>query len=174
MSQVYLVRTNQKVNFARIQLDMLEDAHQENGWDKHAKIESLHESTLFLMASALDAYYKEIAEKYRFNPSKVTTFSDLEKMVDDSVQESPEVQEIKQLMMLENSWLNKLMLAYASCWKAVDGEVVAPKLSSVSEIHVVQINPDHQQDGNLLVELRGWLNDIRRLLEAQRSSLQEW
>ena len=173
MSQVYLVRTNQKVNFSRIQLDMLEDAHDENGWDKHAKIEALHESILFLMASALDAYYKEIAEKYRFNPAAVKAFDDLEQMVEASVQESPEVQEIRQLLSIEGSWLNRLMSAYQACWRAADG-VVEPKSMSVSEIHVVQINPDHKQDKDLLIELKGWLNEIRRLLEAQRSSFQEW
>lgn len=77
MSNVYLVRTNQKVNFARIHLDALAASHESNGWSKHAEIESYNESVLFHLASAYGAFLREVAEKYRFVPEQVAGIHDL-------------------------------------------------------------------------------------------------
>jgi len=181
MSQVYLVRTNQKLNFARIHVDALQAAQLSNSWDQHAMIESYHESALFLMASAYSAFLKELAEKYRFNPDAVTDLVDLQRLLDKSVQESPELIELLALESNAQSWLSKMLSAYQGCWSASDrfshsaqAKGAVKTASSLSEIHVVQINPDHADDADMLVQYRAWLTDFRALLERLRTSMQEW
>ena len=181
MSQVYLVRTNQKLNFARIHIDALQAAQSSNSWDQHAMIDSYDESVLFLMASAYQAFLREIAEKYRFNPDAIEALSDLQGLLDASVQESPEVTELSVLESNKHSWLALMLSAYRGCWKAADktgpsakAKVGADLSPSLSEIHIVQINPDHAEDADILTEYRSWLSEFRALLERLRSGMQEW
>lgn len=174
MSNVYLVRTNQKVNFARIHLDALAASHESNGWSKHAEIESYNESVLFHLASAYGAFLREVAEKYRFVPEQVSHVSDLVALLESSGQESPEVSELAQLEQDETSWLHKMLAAYSACWKAIDKQGVANERVSLSEIHVVQINPNHAEDKDILAEYRQWLDLFRQLLERLRAGMQEW
>jgi hypothetical protein len=39
---------------------------------------------------------------------------------------------------------------------------------------VVQINPDHAQDADLLAEYRDWFAELNRLIERLRAGMQEW
>ncbi len=175
MSNIYLVRTNQKINFARIHMDALAAAHSSTGWSKHAVIESYNESVLFHLASAYSAFLREVAEKYRFKPSEVNCLEDLEAMFEASGQESPERSELNLLEQNSNSWLHKMQAAYYACWQASDKLQEAPKAnSSVSEIHVIQINPDHSEDADILAEYQSWLDSFRSLVERLRSDMQEW
>ncbi len=176
MSNIYLVRTNQKINFARIHMDALAAAHSSTGWSKHAVIESYNESVLFHLASAYGSFLREVAEKYRFNPNEVSCLDDLEAMFEASGQESPERTELNALEQNHQSWLHKMQAAYYACWKAEDSKVEGgPKASSsVSEIHVVQINPNHAEDADILAEYQSWLNNFRALVERLRADMQEW
>ncbi|SIS58489.1 DUF6586 family protein [Neptunomonas antarctica] len=175
MSNIYLVRTNQKINFARIHLDALTEAQGSTGWSKHAMIESYNESVLFHLASAYSSFLREVAEKYRFATNVIDSLADLESLLDASGQESPERSELAALEQNDASWLHKMLAAYHACWQAADNHsVVASDQVSVSEIHVLQINPDHAEDGDILAEYRHWLNEFRSLVERLRSDMQEW
>jgi hypothetical protein len=175
MSNVYLVRTNQKINFARIHMDALAEAHESTGWSKHAEIESYNESVLFHLASAYGAFLREVAEKYRFDPALVAGLSDLERLLEGSGQESPELSELNALEKNEASWLHKMLAAYNACWKAADNQTAtANDKVSISEIHVIQINPNHAEDKDILAEYKGWLNEFRALVERLRADMQEW
>ncbi|MGY8869824.1 MAG: DUF6586 family protein [Pseudomonadales bacterium] len=175
MSNVYLVRTNQKINFARIHLDALTVAQDSTKWSKHNEIESYNESILFHLASAYGSFLREVAEKYSFDTSKVNALSDLEAMFEASGQESPERLELVSLEQREVSWLHKMLAAYGACWKALDNHSkAASDKVSVSEIHVVQINPNHAEDSDILAEYKQWLNEFRSLVERLRSDMQEW
>lgn len=175
MSNTYLARTNQKLGFVRVHLEELEKAHSSTSWDKHAEIESYNESILFHMASAYGAFLREIAEKYRFEPEQVSSIKDLDAMFEASGQESPERIELDSLEADETSWLHKLLAAYAACWKAMDHATeVANDKVSISEIHVVQINPNHAEDKDILAEYKQWLNEFRSLVERLRADMLEW
>jgi hypothetical protein len=64
--------------------------------------------------------------------------------------------------------------AYQGCWRAVEKtELNRPHLSH-SEIHVMQVNPDHTEDAVVAVQLETWLNAFRRLLDRLREGMREW
>lgn len=175
MSNIYLVRTNQKINFARIHVDALTVAQDSTKWSKHNEIESYNESILFHLASGYASFLREVAEKYSFDTSKVNTLADLETLLEASGQESPERSELSNLEQSEVSWLHKMLAAYNACWKALDNHsTVASDTVSISEIHVVQINPNHAEDSDILAEYKLWLNEFRSLVERLRSDMQEW
>ncbi|WP_136681237.1 DUF6586 family protein [Neptunomonas sp. XY-337] len=174
MSDLYLARTNQKLHFVRLHLEALERAHQSTGWSQHAEVESYNESVLFHLASAYGAFLREIAEKYRFSPAAVNTIADLEAQFEASGQESPERAELHNLEANESSWLHKMLAAYDACWLASDERKAASDTVSVSEIHVMQINPDHAEDSDILAEYRRWFGEFQGLVERLRAGMQEW
>ncbi|WP_409526250.1 DUF6586 family protein [Nitrincola sp. MINF-07-Sa-05] len=175
MSDVYLIRTNQKLNFARLHLDALKAAHDSTSWSKHALIESFQESILFHLSTAYLAFMREIAERYSFDSASVRTLQDLRQCFEQSGQESPEVLELESLQEREDSWLCQMQAAYAACWQATN--LKADRMESAqshSEIQVMQINPDHAEDSEVMAEYQSWLSALRDMVERQRSGMQEW
>jgi len=174
MSGVYLTRTNQKLNFIRIHLDALKAAQESTGWSKHALIDSYNESVLFHMVSAYSSLLREIAEQYRFDANRVSKLSQLTEQMEAQGLEAPEVKELQQLHDDTDSWLHHLLAAYKGCWRAEDHSQSAAQAESVSEIHVMQINPDHAEDADILREYQSWFNQFKMLVERLRTGMQEW
>lgn len=174
MSDVYAVRTNQKLNFARLHIKALVQAQEASQWSKHARIESYHESILFFMASGYASLLREIAENYALNVEAITRFSDLQEQLEQTGQESPEAVELEQLEKNEQAWLCKMLSAYDACWSASNGSTQQVGEVSLSEIHVLQINPDHAEDQDMLAEFNLWLDEFRHLIERLRANMQEW
>lgn len=175
MSDIYAVRTNQKLNFARLHIKALVQAQELPQWSQNPRIESYHESVLFFLASGYTSLLREIGENYKLNTSSIYHFEDLIGQLDATGQESPEARELEILEQDEGSWLHRVLKAYRSCWDASDMvSGAAGKGSSVSEIHVLQINPDHAEDGDVLAEYNAWLQAFRELLERLRANMQEW
>lgn len=174
MSGVYLARTNQKLNFTRIHLEALKSAQASTGWSKHAQIESYNESVLFHMVSAYSAFLKEIAEQYRFNAERISKLKELVEQMEAQGLEAPEVGELQELQFNPRSWLHHLLAAYKGCWRAEDHQQSAAKAESISEIHVMQINPDHAEDADIIKEYQAWFDQLRALIERLRSGMQEW
>lgn len=174
MSCVYLARTNQKLNFARIHLDALRNGCESTGWNKHILIESYNESVLFHLASAYDAFLHEIAERYSLDVSHIDSYRTLADDMEKSGQECPELAELSGLEADAGSWLHKMLHAYEACWRATDKAVPVTSVSSVSEIHVAQINPSHTDEGQVVEEYQHWLDTLRELIDRQRTGMQEW
>ncbi|MEH6577887.1 MAG: DUF6586 family protein [Amphritea sp.] len=174
MSGVYLARTNQKLNFTRIHLDRLRDAQDSTGWSKHALIESYNESVLFHMVSAYSSFLREIAEQYRFDADGITKLKQLVEQMQAQGLEAPEVAELQNLQLDKNSWLHNLLAAYKGCWRAEDHQLSAGQAESLSEIHVMQINPNHAEDGAIIEEYQSWFESLKSLVERLRSAMQEW
>ncbi len=173
MSEVYLARTNQKLNFARLHLEALQAAQNSNSWSKHALIESYQESVLFHLMSAYSALLREIAERYQVDVESIKELSDLERGFDQSGYESPELNQLLQLEADADNWLHQLQQAYHACWKAVDKENSA-SVASQSEIQVMQVNPNHASDKDVFAEYQTWLGNMRQLVEKLREGMQEW
>ena len=174
MSGVYLTRTNQKLNFTRIHLDALKDAQDSTGWSKHALIESYNESVLFHMVSAYSSLLREIAEQYSFEADKISKLSQLVAQMEDQGLEAPEVSELQLLHNNPQSWLHHLLASYKACWRAEDHQQSAAQAESVSEIHVMQINPDHAEDADIILEYQSWFAEFKLLVERLRAGMQEW
>ena len=173
MSEVYLARTNQKLNFVRLHLDALQAAQNSNSWSKHALIESYQESILFHLVSAYSSLLREIAERYQVDVDSVTTLDDLVRGFETSGFESPELNELLQLEADPHNWLHQLQQSYAACWKAVDKEKPS-SVASLSEIQVMQVNPNHAGDAGVFLEYQNWLGHMRQLVEKLREGMQEW
>lgn len=174
MNELYPARTNQKLSFVRLHLEALERAQQSSSWDKHGLIESYNESVLFHLKGALNAFVREIGERYRLDVVNVDSPAQLQRQLEQTGQESPELNELMLLAERQDSWLGRLERAYAACWSASDRRKGAGSERSLSEIHVMQINPDHAEDGELLTELRQWFAALEELVERLRGTLQEW
>lgn len=174
MSNVYISRTNQKLLFAKLHLDSLKQAEQGRGWSKHAQIESFEESVLFHLVSAYSAYLREIAEVYYLQPETISTRDELQQQLEDKGMEAPEAKELGQLAG-SDSWLAQLLAAYRACWAAQGREqAAASEHASLSEIQVVQVNPDHSSDKEVIEQLEGWMNSMRELIDRHREASQEW
>ena len=172
MSAIYTSRTNQKLNFARLHLEQLKQAEEGAGWSKHALVESFNESVLFHLTGAYKSYLKELCELYRLDPEAVVSFDDLQIQLENQGVEAPEVKELA-LLRKGDSWLSQLKLAYRACWMAESREQSGARASQ-SEIHVVQVNPDYADEGQVIEQLAQWLNDFRSLVERQRETMKEW
>lgn len=174
MSEVYLARTNQKLNFVRLHLDALQAAQNSNAWSKHALIESYQESILFHLVSAYSSLLREIGERYQIDAESITTLEDLVRGFESSGFESPELNELLQLEANPDNWLHQLQKAYAACWKAVDTAKSSMGAASMSEIQVMQVNPNHSGDADVFTEYTSWLASMRQLVEKLREGMQEW
>lgn len=174
MSGVYLTRTNQKLNFTRLHLEALKEAQESIGWSKHALIESYNESVLFHMASAYSSLLREIAEQYSFDANRITKLSQLAQQMEVQGLEAPELTELQQLHSNSDSWLYQLLAAYKACWRAEEHEESKSKAESLSEIHVMQINPDHAEDDDILSEYQRWFSEFKALIERLRAGMQAW
>ncbi len=174
MASVYISRTNQKLYFCRLHLDQLKSAEHSAGWSKHALVESYMESVLFHLACAYSSFLREIAEVYRISPENVDTLEQLEQALSDQGLEAPEAKELVQLAS-SDSWLSQLLAAYQACWTAEEREQAqrSPH-ASLSEIHVVQVNPDHTEECEVIEQLEQWLVAFRELVERHRESMKEW
>lgn len=173
MSEVYLARTNQKLNFVRLHLEALQASQDSNSWSKHALIESYQESVLFHLVSAYSSLLREIAERYQIDVDSVTSVHDLVRGFEKSGFESPELNQLLHLEADPHNWLHKLQKAYAACWRAVDKETPS-HAASQSEIQVMQVNPNHQGDKDVFIEYQEWLGEMRSLVEKLREGMQEW
>lgn len=174
MSNIYISRTNQKLLFAKLHLDYLKKAEQGSGWSKHAQIESFEEAVLFHLVSAYSSFLREIAEVYHLDPEKISTRDELLAQMELQGMESPEVKELS-LLAGSDSWLSQLLAAYRACWKAQAKEHASHSgHASLSEIQVVQVNPDHSSDTEVIAQLEGWMNNMRELVDRQREGLKEW
>ncbi len=174
MSNIYISRTNQKLMFAKLHLDHLKQAEQGSGWSKHAQIESFEESVLFHLVSAYSSFLREIAEVYHLDPETISTRDELLAQMELQGMELPEVKELS-LLAGSDSWLSQLLAAYRACWMARAKEQASHSgRESLSEIQVVQVNPDHASDIQVIAQLEGWINNIRELVDRQREGLKEW
>ncbi len=174
MSGIYLARTNQKLNFSRIHLECLKTAQDDSSWNKHAKIESFNESVLFHLAATYDAFLREIAEYYHVDTEQLSGYRSLAANIEAIGVEGPELKRLSLLEADEGNWLHKLLSAYEACWHGADGVQPKTSASSVSEIHVVQINPDHAEDAQLIEEYEQWFSELSALIASLRESMQEW
>lgn len=173
MSDLYRTRTNQKLSFVRLHLQALKEAQTEERWSQHALIQSYQESVLFHLMGAVHAYVGEIAELYGLDVEQIDTVTALMQALETTVQESPEARELDNLQHQDGSWLLQLQHAYAACWQ-VKSEVKTESGASLSEIHVVQINPDHAEDEEIGAEYQRWFEALKALIEYQRSTQVEW
>ncbi|GGB90204.1 hypothetical protein GCM10011352_15290 [Marinobacterium zhoushanense] len=175
MSEIYVARTNQKLGFVRLHLDSLSRAQDSSAWNKHGMIESYNESVLFHLKGAVHAFVREIGERYRLDVAAIDGVTDLQAQFESTGQESPELNELAQLAASPGSWLERLERAYAACWNAsAQRSKPTDSSQSLSEIHVLQVNPDHAEDGALLSELRQWFSELNQLIDRQRSAMLEW
>ncbi len=174
MSSVYITRTNQKLYFARLHLDQLKSAESGAGWSKHALVESFNESVLFHMACAYASFIREIAEVYRLKADTIDDLEQLEHALSEQGLEAPEAKELLQLNQ-NDSWLAQMLGAYQACWSAAEREQARSSgHGSLSEIHVVQVNPDHAEEQAVIEQLDQWMTDFRNLVERHRESMKEW
>ena len=174
MSGIYLARTNQKLSFTRIHLDRLKQAQDDTSWNKHALIESYNESVLFHMTSAYDAFLREIAEAYSVDTESLDGYRSLAAELEVTGVESPELKQLAQLEVDDTGWLHKLMAAYEACWHGADKQSSITETNSVSEIHVLQVNPDHAEDEAIISEYENWFLALSELIDSLREGMQEW
>jgi len=174
MSEIYPARTNQKLSFARLHLEALAQAQDSNVWNRHGLIESYHESVLFHLKGALVAFVREIGERYRLDVAEIGEPAQLQAQLEVTGQEAPELNELVLLSAQAGSWLYRLERAYAACWGASDGAQTQRQDQSLSEIHVMQVNPDHAEDADLLTELRQWFVELESLVDRLRGTMLEW
>lgn len=174
MSGIYLARTNQKLSFTRIHLDKLKHAQDDTSWNKHALIESFNESVLFHLTSAYDAFLREIAETYRVDTEALDGYRSLAAKLESTGVESPELKQLAQLEMDDSGWLHKMMAAYEACWHGSDKHESVNETNSVSEIHVLQVNPNHAEDQAIIAEYENWFNSLSELIDRLRDGMQEW
>ncbi|MFP8965428.1 DUF6586 family protein [Pokkaliibacter sp. CJK22405] len=174
MSSLYARRTNQKLYFARLHLEALSQAMSAQSWHRHALIDSYQESVLFHLYAAYRAYLVELAEAYSIPAVQLCSDFDLGSLLEERGFEGPEYVALVALLESKSSWLSQLSRAYQACWQVKEDAGLTSPAASASEIQVVQVDSDHQNDEDVQKQLQGWLKNLRDIIEEGRKTLQEW
>lgn len=170
MAEQYTNRTNRALSFARIQLKQLEQAAESGGWSQEIEVGAFEAGIAFHLAVALQAYRREIAERYSLPTESIETLEDLIAAQQTQGQSTSEATEFEVLAEIPDSWLNQLEQRYAQCWGATPAKL--SHTQSTSEISLVQIEPGRSNAPEL--PLSTLYSELYSLISRQRAAMQEW
>lgn len=172
MAQELYTRTNQKLFFAGLALESMASATTSKAMNAQGLIQAERESALFHLYGALLGLCHEIAGFYRLPQASAPR---PELLFSDEVLQSiaiPEMAEMLELARNPETWLARLLSAYADLFrppvvkKAAKTDVTQPLIQAISldEPAVVPLSRE---------ELESWRNELKGLVRRFRNALSE-
>lgn len=161
----YISRTNQKIYFAELTLDRLQQTK-----NSPAALEADKESLLFHLYSAYLALLQEIAYFYQLDPQHIS-LSELIHRFQRKKAETylpPEVEELRQLLDHHESWLSQLIEYFQSLMAPLPNKATS---SSADAIPLLMTNADNpppfsvEIGTNLVKQLKNLVMHIRNYIE---------
>lgn len=115
----YPARTNQKLYFARLQLDLMEQALTDDGFESESQAWSAREAAIWHLHTALDALCQELSRFY-----KLTVLAHSPKALADAMTQrhqcSPEAEHMLSLLQQPEGWMAHLQRLYDQCFEPVE------------------------------------------------------
>lgn len=163
-------RTNQKLYFARLQLELLEAALADAGaFDSEPRALSCREAAIWHLHAGLGAFLQELSRFYKVLPT-VSTPEALAEAMARRQQVSPETQILLQLAAEPDSWLARLRALHAACLLPVTLPDIATEDESPARIGIPVVmteadaplgEPDRAMLADILKALTQTIRDFR-------------
>lgn len=173
MAHELYTRTNQKIYFAGLSLEALARAEEGRAMTAQAQVQAGRESVLFHLYGALLGLCHEIAGFYRL-PQANAPRAELiltQEMLDHLA--IPELAELVELAHNSETWLAKLLAAYAALFQPPRAPH-KPK-GDVTQPLIVAVNLDEEEPEQALSreELESWRQNLKALAIRFRDGLNE-
>lgn len=169
-------RTNQKLYFARLQLDRLLsllEAKTAFSWEAEAL--SCREAAILHLHGAYLAFLQELVRFYKLQGPLMTSEAVRVAMTAKG-QVSPEITVLQQLEQEPASWLAQLLRAHQDCLIAPDQAPVAVEEEETGSraISVVVVAADTPLSAVDVDTLQSWLRELTAIIRDFRREMQEW
>jgi len=171
-------RTNQKLYFARLQLDQLERvmATQDSfAWEAEAL--SCREAAILHLHGAYLAFLQELVRFYKLSGPLMTTEA-LRTAMAVKGQVSPEVSVLQTLEQDRNSWLATLLRAHDDCLIVPDAPVAAAPEDEAEglgqAISLVIVAADEPLSRPDREQLACWHRELTNIIREFRREMAEW
>lgn len=169
-------RTNQKLYFARLQLDRLQsllEARAAFSWEAEAL--SCREAAILHLHGAYLAFLQELVRFYKLQGPLMTSEAVRVAMAAKG-QVSPEITVLQRLEQEHGSWLAQLLRAHHDCLIAPDAAPVAVEEEDTGSraISVVVVAADTPLSATDVDNLQRWLRELTAIIRDFRREMQEW
>lgn len=155
-------RTNQKLYFARLQLDLMQTALADAGaFDSEPRALSCREAAIWHLAAGLGAFMQELSRFYKVQPAATTPEALAEAMARRG-QTAPEAAILLQLAEDPSSWLSSLRALERACYLPVTLPDLATEADSPARIAIPVVMTS--EDAPLSAPDRDLLAGIHRAL----------
>jgi hypothetical protein len=173
MAHELYTRTNQKIYFAGLSLEALARAEEGRAMTAQAQVQAGRESVLFHLYGALLGLCHEIAGFYRLPQANAPR---AELILTQEVLDHlaiPELAELVELAHNSETWLAKLLAAYAALFQPPRAPH-KPK-GDVTQPLIVAVNLDEEEPEQALSreELESWRQNLKALAIRFRDGLNE-
>ena len=165
-------RTNQKIFFAGLALENLRKAEAGEAMNAQALMQSEREAVLFHLYGAVLGLCHEIADYYKLAEARAPR---VELLLNQEVLQrspTPELAELMEIAAQPESWLARLLAAYAALFEPPQ----APKTAKVDPtLPLIQTVSLEAEEAPRLghAELEGWRQQLKQLVLRYRESLSE-
>lgn len=169
-------RTNQKLYFARLQLDRVQEllnAKSAFAWEAEAL--SCREAAILHLHGALLAFLQELVRFYKLGTPLMSTEA-MHQALAAKGQVSPEITVLQRLQQDADSWLAQLERAHEACLIVSDPApaVVEEESSDSRAINVVLVAADEPLSTSDLDNIRRWHQELTNLIREFRREMAEW
>lgn len=169
-------RTNQKLYFARLQLDRLQslvEAKAAFSWEAEAL--SCREAAILHLHGAYLAFLQELVRFYKLQGPLMTAEAVRAGMAAKG-QVSPEITVLQRLEQEHGSWLAQLLRAHQDCLIAPDQAPVSVEEEDTASraISVVVVAADTPLSAGDTANLQRWLQELTAIIRDFRREMQEW
>lgn len=170
-------RTNQKLYFARLQLDRVHELLAEQSafaWEAGAL--SCREAAILHLHGAYLAFLQELVRFYKLQGPLFTSEA-LRQAMAAKGQVSPEIAVLQGLEREPDSWLSQLLRAHQGC--LIAPEPVPPEVQVEAEtpsraIAVTMVAADQPLSPADLEAIRLWQQELTGIIRGFRSEMAEW
>lgn len=171
-------RTNQKLYFAKLQLDRIVPLLAEKtayAWEAEAL--SSREAAILHLHGAYISFLQELVRFYKLNGPLLSS-EDLRLAMSTKGQVSPEIAVFQNLEQNHASWLAQLLQAHQRCLIAPDPMLLeAPEDEPESlgrAIGLVAINKDEPLSAPDVENIRSWHRELTIIIRDFRGEMAEW
>jgi hypothetical protein len=156
---------NQRLYFCRLHLSWMQQALEQADVPAHVIEQSLAESVIFHLVTAYRLYLAEVATAYSCPCESLDNTQALMDLLALQQRESAEAREMQQLE--QGGWLQELITAFHAI---LDGRSQSPGKKPAQGIPVLQV----AQQALDYDRCEAFLESFHKLIENQRSRLEEW
>jgi hypothetical protein len=170
-------RTNQKLYFAKLQLDHIRQLLAERSafaWEAEAL--SCREAAILHLHGAYLAFLQELVRFYKLQGPLMSTEA-LRQGMNAKGQVSPEITVLQRLEQQPGSWLAQLLRAHQDCLIAPDAApaiVESEAENDVRTIALVAVAADEPLSDADLEAIQGWHGELTNVIREFRREMAEW